>query len=229
MNIILKNSVNPIFWIGMILIFNVSCSKKNDLITRITDQDGNVYNTVTIGTQVWMAENLKVTKYNDGTPIPLVTDNGDWAYLTTPGYCWYNDSISYKNNYGAMYNWYTVNSGKLCPIGWHIPSQVEWTILTDFLGGLTIAGGKLKESGNLHWNLPNTDATNISKFTGLPGGYRNYNGGAFLSLNLGGTWWSSTPDISSSSWSIAVVYDSSQALLISNNNNYGISVRCIKD
>ena len=213
----------------MILILSFSCSKKNDLVTSVTDQDGNVYNTVTIGTQVWMTENLRVTRYNDGTDIPLVSESGNWVNLITPGYCWYNDSITYKNRYGAMYNWYAVNSGKLCPNGWHIPTLEEWTTLTAYLGGLPIAGGKLKESGNLHWNLPNTDATNVSKFTGLPGGYRNYNGGAFLSLNIGGTWWSSTSDTSSASWSIAVVYDSSHALLISNNNNYGISVRCVKD
>ena len=109
---------------------------------NVVDIDGNVYHTVTIGTQVWMVENLKTTRYNDGTAIPLVTDGTAWAALTTPGYCWYNnDSATYKNTYGALYNWYAVNTGKLAPTGWHVPTDSEWTVLTTYLGGESLQAG----------------------------------------------------------------------------------------
>ena len=117
------------------IIMLVSCSKKDDpnnTVNTVTDKDDNVYHTVTIGTQTWMAENLKTTKYNDGTAIPLVTDSTAWTSLLTPAYCWYNyDATTYKNTYGALYNWYAVNTGKLAPIGWHVATDAEWTTLTD--------------------------------------------------------------------------------------------------
>jgi len=122
-----------------------SCKKKdnnNPTPSTVTDIDGNVYHIVAIGTQVWMAENLKTTKYNDGTFIPLVTDSTAWGNLSTPGYCWYNnDAATYKNTYGALYNWFTVNTGKLSPKGWHIPSDTEWETLITYLGGESLAGG----------------------------------------------------------------------------------------
>ena len=112
----------------------------------INDIDGNAYNKVTIGRQTWLVENLRTTKYNDGTLIPLVQDNTAWSNLITPGYCWFdNDEVANKNPYGALYNWYAVNTGKLCPSGWHVPTDTEWTTLIDNLGGLDVAGGKLKE------------------------------------------------------------------------------------
>ena len=113
-----------------------------------------------------MAENLKTTKYRDGTSIPLVTENTAWLNLTTPGYCWYNnDAAHYKSTYGALYNWYVLNAGSngwknVCPTGWHVPTDAEWTTLTTYLGGESIAGGKLKETGTSHWLSPNTVATN---------------------------------------------------------------------
>ena len=129
-----------------------------------------------------------------------------------------------------MYNWYAVNTDKLCPIGWHVASDEEWTILTDYLGGLSIAGGKLKETGILHWNAPNSDATNESQFTALPGGYRSFTDGAFFSIRDNGTWWSSTSNTSSAAWSRAItLYNTSDVQVISNNKNYGVSVRCLKD
>ena len=122
----------------------------------VQDIDGNNYLTVTIGTQIWMAENLRTTKYNDGTAIPLVTDNTTWANLTTPAYCWYNnDAKTNGSTYGALYNWYSVNTKKLCPTGWHVPNDTEWTTLTTYLGGTAVAGGKLKETGTAHWYSPN--------------------------------------------------------------------------
>jgi uncharacterized protein (TIGR02145 family) len=120
-----------------------------------------------------MAENLATTKYNNGTSIPLAVDNSDWLFITTPAYCNYDDKESYVNTYGRLYNWYAVTDPhNICPTGWHIPTDEEWTILETFLGGSSIAGGKLKETNFAHWNNPNTGATNESGFTALPGGSR---------------------------------------------------------
>ena len=195
----------------------------------VIDIDGNVYNTVTIGSQVWMAENLKTTKYNDGTAIPLVTDSTSWSNLTTPGYCWYNnDEAGYKNVYGALYNWFTVNTGKLCPIGWHVPTDAEWTTLTDYLGGESVAGGKLKETGTTHWLSPNTGATNETGFTALPGGYRA-GSGYFNHVGSYGHWWSATEGSAGNAWGRYVGYDNSNVYGLSDSKQAGFSVRCVKD
>jgi uncharacterized protein (TIGR02145 family) len=195
----------------------------------VNDVDGNHYKTVLIGTQVWMAENLKTTKYNDGTAIPLVTDGAAWGALSTPGYCWYNnDAATYKATYGAMYNWYTVNMGKLCPTGWHVSTDAEWTTLTTYLGGTSIAGGKLKETGTAHWASPNTGATNESGFTALPGGYRYYNA-TYYSIGSNGAWWSSTEASTSSAWYRYVGCDYSYVYRDGSNKGCGFSVRCVRD
>jgi uncharacterized protein (TIGR02145 family) len=193
----------------------------------ITDIDGNYYNIVTIGSQVWLAENLKTTKYNDGTPIPNVTDNATWRSLTSPAYCWYNDSIYFKEIYGALYNWYTVNTGRLCPTGWHVPSDGEWTVLIDLYGGEFIAGGALKSTGTEKWLSPNEGATNASGFTALPGGGRLFNGD-FTSIGAGGFWWSSTI-YSAHAWLRYMSYNSTRANKADDSYQYGYSVRCIKD
>ncbi len=159
---------------------------------EVSDIDGNVYPTVKIGNQIWMAENLKTTKYNDGTPIPNVTDNTTWAGLTTGAYCWYNnDATTYKIPYGALYNWYAVNTNKLAPVGWHVATDADWTILTNFLGGLNVAGGKLKETSTNHWLNPNAGATNETGFAALPGGDR-YSSISFRLIGQYGQWWTST-------------------------------------
>ena len=155
----------------------------------VTDYDGNHYSSVLIGSQIWMAENLKTIKYNDGTAIPLVTDATEWSNLTTHGYCWYNnDEATYGDTYGALYNWYTVETGNLCPTGWHVPTDAEWTELIDYLGGESVAGGKLKETGTTHWNSPNPGATNETGFTTLPGGYRADFNGSSGDIGNGGYW-----------------------------------------
>jgi len=214
---------------GFVILLAISC-KKDSTNNTVTDIDGNIYHPVAIGSQTWMVENLKVTRYNDGTAIPSLSENLAWSYSVTPGYCWYNNDVVNKDTYGAMYNWYTVNTGKLCPAGWHVPSDNEWTILTNYLGGLSLAAGKLKETGILHWNNPNTDATNVSKFTALPGGYRRYSDGIFFSIRDNGTYWSSTPINSYAAWSRALTnYNTTDVQVISDDKSYGISVRCIKD
>src|SRR5674476_633708 len=128
-----------------ILLMFASSFTEGDSSNTVTDIEGNVYHTVKIGTQTWMVENLKTTKYKDGTAIPLVTDNKVWINLPTPAYCWYdNDATTYKNTYGALYNWYAVNTGKLAPTGWHIPTDAEWTTLQNYVGGELVAGDKMK-------------------------------------------------------------------------------------
>jgi uncharacterized protein (TIGR02145 family) len=194
----------------------------------LTDIEGNVYNTVTIGDQIWMKENLKTTQFNDGKVIPLVTDKSDWENLRTPGYCWYENSKSIGATYGALYNWYTVNTGKLCPGGWHVPIDEEWTILTSYLGGEDVAGRKLKESGTNHWESPNTGATNESGFTGLPGGYRNYNGN-FDNIVLFGYWWSATGNEAAYAWNRYMNYNYAIVYRYSRHKEVGFSIRCIKD
>jgi uncharacterized protein (TIGR02145 family) len=157
----------------------------------VTDIDGNIYNSVKIGNQVWLAENLKTTKFKDGTSIPLVTDQTQWNNLLSPGYCWYyNDETAYKELYGALYNWYAVFNQNICPTGWHVPSDGEWTELSNYLEGENVAGGKLKESGIIHWDRNNISGTNESGFTALPGGGRFTN---FVGILSAGYWWTSTP------------------------------------
>lgn len=191
----------------------------------ISDNDGNSYKTIQIGDQVWMAENLRTTKFNDGTDIPRTIENLLWVKLESPGYCWYKNV---NVTYGPLYNWHAVNSGILCPTGWHVPSDNEWTTLTTYLGGETVAGIKQKEAGLANWSSPNTGSTNESGFTALPGGYRNYSG-EFGNINRGGYWWSSTEKSSSDAYFRAVNYSYSNVDRSSSNKRSGLSVRCIQD
>ena len=201
----------------------------NVLIDVPMDKDGNGYNTVTIGTQTWMAENLKTTKYNDGALITHVTNNTTWKTSTTGAYCWYfNDEGINKPIYGALYNWYAVNTGKLCPTGWHVPTDDEWTTLTTYLGGVAVAGGKLKEAGENHWFSPNTAATNSSGFTALPGGYRFYYDGNFYMVYATGNWWSSTEALTSTAYYRSMRYDDSSASSGHDSKTFGYSVRCVR-
>lgn len=194
----------------------------------VVDIDNNVYNTVTIGTQVWMKENLKVTRYNNGTAISLISDGNDWMNATSAGYCWYiNDESTYGNVYGALYNYAAVETGKLCPTGWRVPNDYDWNVLTDFLGGKSKAGGKLKESDIDHWSYPNSDATNSSGFTALPGGTRNGYTGEFVGIFQYAFWWTSQI-YNNHVWYRKLHYD--QKALFSDHSNklQGQSVRCIK-
>ena len=196
---------------------------------NVTDIEGNIYKTVTIGTQTWMAENLKTTKYNDGTDIPNVTDGTVWIDLTTPAYCWYNnEEADFKNMYGALYNWYTVNTDKLCPAGWHMSTNAEWTTLITYLGGEDVAGGKLKESGTTHWSSPNIGATNETGFTALPGGSR-YDGGIFRTIGNYGYWWGGPGGNETDSGYLYMNYNYGDIVRSSFNKQNGYSVRCIRD
>jgi uncharacterized protein (TIGR02145 family) len=200
----------------------------------VSDIEGNIYNTISIGAREWMAENLKATRYNDNTAIPLITEFYDWALLSSSGYCWYNnDTSARRTDIGALYNWYTVdaasNGGKnVCPAGWHVPSDDEWTELTSYLGGDSIAGGKMKETGTIHWQSPNTKATNESGFTALPGGGRYYDG-SFNSLGKIGGWWSSTELFAATARGRFLYFDLSMVYRGSGSKNDGFSVRCVRN
>jgi uncharacterized protein (TIGR02145 family) len=190
----------------------------------VTDIDGNVYQTVVIGSQCWMKENLKTTRFNDGTSIPLVTNFNQWHYSHGPAYCYYNnDSASYKSIYGPLYKGYTHNYGQVCPLGWHVPTIAEWDTLITFLLGETVAGGKLKATGTQYWIAPNTGATNESGFTALPGGNGIPNNtigmgedGEFAGININVI---SNLRVNKVNATVSFV----------GNETTGASVRCIKD
>ena len=200
---------------------------------NITDVENNTYKTMSIGTQQWMAENLKVSKYNDGTPIPNITDNTQWQNNTTGAWAYYNNDAANNAKYGKLYNWYavskTTNGNKIvCPTGWHVPTDAEWTVLTDYLGGESVAGVKLKEVGTTNWNSPNTDATNTSLFSALPGGYRDYNGN-YGGIGINGNWWSSTENSTGSAWYRGLVNYSGGAYRSYDDKKNGLSVRWLRD
>ena len=195
----------------------------------VKDIEGNEYNTITIGTQTWMTKNLGTTRYNDGTAIPLVTPPEEWSALSAPAYCWYkNDEATYKGFYGALYNGYAVNTGKLCPAGWHVPTDIEWNVLTVCLGGEEIAGGKLKEAGTSRWVRPNSGATNKSNFSGLPGGLR-YSDGEYHDFGFSGYWWTSTQYSASRAFFRFLYHQDSCIFRFDNVKQNGFSVRCLKD
>ena len=163
-----------------------------------------------------------------------MTDSTAWLNLTTPVYCWYNnDAATYKNTYGALYNWFTVNTSKLAPPGWHVPTDTEWTTLIAYLGGETVAGGKMKSTGTIEagtglWYSPNTGATNESGFTAVPAGCRGYNS-TFVSVGLYGFWWSSTEGSTNFAWYRFLSYDTSSAGGNYGKKTYGFSVRCVRN
>ena len=202
---------------------------------------------VTIGTQVWAVNNLDVATYSDGTVIPEVTSGTDWAALTTGAWCYYSNDPTNGAIYGKLYNWYAVAGiwneasktdailrKKLAPTGWHVPTDEEWSALTTTLGGEIVSGGKMKATGTSIWQSPNTDATNSSGFTGLPGGFRYPNGPVF-NIGSNGFWWSSTedtswdPDPRKSSWLRNLNYTNGSTPSYNLNKKYGISVRCLRD
>jgi uncharacterized protein (TIGR02145 family)/uncharacterized repeat protein (TIGR02543 family) len=193
----------------------------------IKDIDGNIYTEVTIGTQTWLVENLKTTKYNNGTAIPLVTDNTTWANLTSGARCWYNnDMAAHMNTYGALYNWFAVNTGNLAPAGWHVATDEDWTLLTTYIGGEFGAGKKLKEAGTTHW--ASAGGTNDYGFTALPGGCRDYLG-VYANISYSGFWWSTTAYSGTYSWYRKMNSSDDYVNRRNLDNQYGFSVRCVKD
>lgn len=195
----------------------------------VTDYDGNVYNTVTIGTQVWMKENLKVTHYVNSDPIPYISDNAAWSGLSSGAYSYYDNSTSNQSVYGNLYNYFsTVDSRKLCPTGWHVPEDWEWTNLETTLGGATVAGGAMKEVGNAHWTGTNTGATNSSGFTALPGGTRS-SSGTFQLIESAAFFGSTTEIGGTNSWYRWLSTNNTTSSRNPGSKTYGFSIRCISD
>jgi uncharacterized protein (TIGR02145 family) len=195
----------------------------------VTDIDGNTYLPVTICNQTWTKSNLDVSHYRNGDEIPQVKNPTDWANLTTGAWCYYNNDPANGAIYGKLYNWYAVNDPRgLAPLGWHIPTDAEWTKLTDCLEGESVAGDKIKETGTTHWISPNTGATNSSGFTALPGGYR-YDYGTFYSINFNSYWWSSSASIIPNAWHRTMNYNYSYVGRGVHDKAFGFSVRCLRD
>ena len=228
-------------FLGSLILLFLGCSKEDSPKTSsaLTDLDGNTYTAITIGKQTWYKENLDVSKYSDGTLIPEVTDPLEWSTLTTGAWCYYDNDTSTGELFGKLYNWYAVagifdaaslnNASlrkKLAPKGCHIPSDAEWTSLSNELG--SNAGGKMKEEGTENWADTDSNVTNSSKFTGLPSGICINNGG-FYFLSLHGYWWSSTSRDPSTSWNRSLNYNSNVVCRSYDNIKYGMSVRFVKD
>ncbi len=213
---------------------------ESDCPPTVTDYDGNTYFTVEIGSQCWMAQNLKVTHYRNGDPIPNVTDAGEWEGLSTGAYCDYGNDPANVETYGRLYNWYAVDDSRnIAPEGWHVATDDEWKQLEMHLGmsqaeaddiGLrgTDEGGKLKETGTVHWYPPNTGATNESGFSALPGGYR-YNDGYFGGMGSNALFWCSTEFDSGGAWYRYLCYSCSEVSRYYDYKQDGFSVRCVRD
>ena len=212
-----------------------------NLQTQITALQGIIG--VPIGTQIWQSTNLNATTYQDGTPIPQVTDPTQWSQLTTGAWCYYNNDATTETVYGKLYNWYAAAGiydlasqynpslrKQLAPQGWHVPSIAEFTILSNFLGGFMIDGGKLKESGTAHWNSPNSCATNSSGFSALPGGIRDVSGNS-QQIGYHGAWWTSSDYIVGQHQGMFYDIEADQCGAGSTNGQgtMGCSVRCVKD
>lgn len=229
------NSAGTVYGSELTFTTKVPAVKFNTSLSygTATDADGKTYKTILIGTQTWMAENLKTTKFNDGTPIPLVSDGIVWSNNLTPAYSWFaNNKELYGDIYGGVYNWFAVSSGKLCPSGWHVPSDSEWQQMIDYLGGRSVAGSKLKETGTNNWIGSNTDATNSSGFTAISSGLRSSTNGIYGGEGSFGGWWSSTELNTSplgTAWTRWVHGDTTA---IARSDIYkidGFSVRCLQN
>jgi uncharacterized protein (TIGR02145 family) len=224
----MKEKIPPFIPILLVLVTILTgCRKAEKPLDPVIDIDGNKYVTVNIEGSVWMAENLKTTRYNDGIEIPLTSDPNEWNNLASGGFCWYNNDASYKDIYGALYNGYSVVNGNLCPTGWHVPSIEEWRELSRALGDSVKAGSKMKEAGTDHWLAPN-NANNSSGFNALPSGIRYFEG-TFSSIQTYTGIWSSTEIAQGDIWCAGLYYAESGLSLNHKSKKYGFSVRCIKD
>jgi uncharacterized protein (TIGR02145 family) len=214
-------------------------------VPTVTDIDGNVYNTVLIGSQCWMKENLKTTAYSNGSAIPNVTSSSAWETLTTGAYVWYDNDIYWKDRYGALYNWHAIaDTNGLCPAGWHVPTNDEWTALTDYIGGTVSPhgnelkscrqvnsplGGGCNTSEHPRWDEDDNHwGTDDYEFSGLPGGYRALDG-VFNAIGGNGFWWSSTETFSNAAWFRSLKYSNGHVGKYDYSKRDGYSIRCLRD
>lgn len=232
-----KAWITQLFTLFIILVIISACTKdENDDESSdpntgtITDVDGNRYNIIKIGDQWWMSENLNTTKFRTGEDIPNVAGAGEWTATAEAAYCNSGNDLDKAAIYGRLYNYYSVTDGrKICPDGWHIPNDDNWETLVTFLGGNVVAGGKLKHAGTDYWNSPNTDATNESGFSALPGGVRNANTSDFAGVGSTGSWWSATQFNTEKAivWGVTSMNGAIPDYNL--DKNTGLSVRCVKD
>lgn len=233
----IKSILAPVasFFLLMATFTVTSCNQEDNEPATVTDADDNVYQTVAIGNQVWMAENLRTTRYRNGDLIPYITDDTDWTNLSTPGYCWHANDAQLSLTLGALYNWYAIqSSANICPEGWHVPTNGDWQTLFDHLGGNSVAGGKLKEVGTLedmtgYWYAPNTGATNESGFGARSGGPRSYSNGMFGSRGLNAYFWSSTELDVDKAYARALGNSTAGVISSSYDKRNGHFCRCVKD
>lgn len=226
--------------LDMVKIANIILGYDECPGAMVIDIDGNVYRTVQIGTQVWMADNLKVTHYRNGDPISNVTDNSTWHNLIIGAYCNYDNDLNKASTFGRLYNWYAVSDTRnIAPEGWHVPNDSDWQTLVVYLGGMRIAGGKMKTPGTIEggdglWYYPNTGATNESGFTAIPSGYRIPNEhlihyADYLFLGSYSFFWSYSEYDSINAWYQSLSFGSSYTSWYSQGKKHGFSVRCVKD
>lgn len=223
-----------VFITAMLMLGFWSCKKDSKPLPdgstgTVSDVEGNVYKTVKIGDQWWMAENLKTTKLNDGTPIPVVLSDQTWSdvNITSPMVCYYNNDFANVASFGMLYNWYAVNTGKLAPAGWHVPTDADWDKLITYLGGSSVAGAKLKEQGDLHWTSSNK-STNSSGFSAIGGGFRGIDGLFFWINAYNGNWTATESDLSYS-YSYSLSDDKDEIFTQIVPKHIGFSIRCVKD
>jgi uncharacterized protein (TIGR02145 family) len=236
----IRRNYYPILIFACIVLLIFGCKKEETGNTNtdhtgetgtVNDYDGNTYNTIGIGTQIWMIQNLNVTHYRNGDPIPNITDNNGWNATTSGAYCNYNNDLGYSTTYGKLYNWLAVKDTRnIAPTGWHVPTDDEWETLINFVGDKTTAGSILKEMGNTHWISGNSDATNQYGFQGLPGGWR-INMGNFFYLHERGFWWTKSNDYLPGNFAHAwgMHMDSIAITGYATIQNFGLSVKCVKD
>lgn len=221
-------------FLAFIIVASLSCKKEDsddDLpeTDTVADIEGNTYQTVKIGNQWWMAENLRTNLLSDSTAIQFVSNTSTWIGFSNPAFCWYDNNFNvFGSKYGALYNWHAVNTGKLCPDGWRVPGNNDWLILTNHLGGDEIAAGKLKETGTTNWISPNTGATNESGFTALPGGVRGSDG-TFFSIGLYGYWWTTNSQSAGLADGKFIYYAGIGVGKDQYDKKTGFSVRCVKE
>jgi uncharacterized protein (TIGR02145 family) len=224
-----KDYFPVIFLLVFVTSIIISCNKDDNSPDPLKDIEGNTYKTIRIGTQTWMAENLKTTILNNGTQIPQIINSEDWRNLYTEGYCWYNnDPDANRDTYGALYNGFTVSTGELCPTGWHIPTREDWLTLREFLSDTINGGNSLKETGPEHWLPSNISADNSTGFSALPSGIRYFEG-TFSSINSFTSFWSGTETSQNELWYISLYSGNSGVSMHHISKKYGFSVRCVKD
>jgi uncharacterized protein (TIGR02145 family) len=211
---------------GFVIIPGISLAN----VPVINDEDGNVYTSVIIGTQEWISENLRTTKYSDGTTIPNITDDTDWSNLSTGAWSYHDNDIQYDSTYGKLYNWYAVKTGKLCPTDWHVPTDSEWTVLTDYLAANGHSGAEgiaLKATSG--WEeFGSGNGTDDYGWLGLPGGDRR-GSGSFGTIGGYGYWWSSSQDDTGYPWGRSLDNGADYVRRNYSNKRYGFSVRCLRD